>query len=130
MGQLVSLITINGGALLFDVDGLLDFTLCHSCSLLRILILFLDTECPVAKQCTSTGGHLHQTLQGPTMNRDQGYQLPPPQTCQVSRITCESHGFWQFLKAHGRETQCSRIFVNLTECCDQGIQFFCTRTTL
>ncbi len=26
------------------------------------------------------------------------------QTCQVSRITRESHGFWQFLKAHGRET--------------------------
>ena len=52
------------------------------------------------------------------------------QTCQVSRITRESHGFWQFLKAHGRETQCSRIFVNLTECCDQGIHFFCTQTIL
>ena len=46
------------------------------------------------------------------------------QTCQVSRITRESHGFWQFLKAHVRETQCSRVFVNLTECCDQGILFF------
>ena len=46
------------------------------------------------------------------------------QTCQVSRITRESHGFWQFIKAHGREAQCSRIFVNLTECCDQGILFF------
>ena len=44
------------------------------------------------------------------------------QTCQVSRIPRESHGFWQFLKAHGRETQCSRIFVNLTECCDQGLK--------
>ena len=42
------------------------------------------------------------------------------QTCQVSRITRESHGFWQFLKAHGRGRQCSRIFVNLTECCDSG----------
>ena len=42
-------------------------------------------------------------------------------TRQVSRITRESHGFWQFLKAHSRETQYSRIFVNLTECCDQGI---------
>ena len=52
------------------------------------------------------------------------------QTCQVSRITRESHGFWQFLKAHGRETQCSRIFVNLTECCDQGIKKICTRTIL
>ena len=50
------------------------------------------------------------------------------QTCQVSRITRESHGFWQFLKAHGRDAQCSRIIVNLTECCDQGILFFCTRT--
>ena len=46
------------------------------------------------------------------------------QTCQVSRIPRESHGFWQFLKAHGRETQCSRIFVNLTGCCDQGIKIF------
>ena len=46
------------------------------------------------------------------------------QTRQVSQITRESHGFWQFLKAHGRETQCSRIFVNLTECCDQGILIF------
>ena len=39
------------------------------------------------------------------------------QTCQVSRIPRESHGFWQFLKAHGRETQCSRIFVNLSGRC-------------
>ena len=37
------------------------------------------------------------------------------QTSQVSRVTRDSHGCWQFLKAHGRETQCSRIFVNLTE---------------
>ena len=46
------------------------------------------------------------------------------QSRQLSRISRESHGFWQFLKAHGRETQSSRIFVNLTECCDRGIQFF------
>ena len=32
-GQLVSLITINCGALLLDVNGLLDFTSGHSCSL-------------------------------------------------------------------------------------------------
>ena len=53
--------------------------------------------------------------------------LEVAQTCQVSRITRESHGFWQFLKAHGRETQCSRIFVNPAECCDQGILIFCAR---
>ena len=47
------------------------------------------------------------------------------QTRQVSRITREGHGFWQFIKAHGRVTQCSRIYVNLTERCDQGILFFC-----
>ena len=46
------------------------------------------------------------------------------QSRQLSRISRESHGFWQFLKAHGRETQSSRIFVNLTECCDREIQFF------
>ena len=46
------------------------------------------------------------------------------QSRQLSRISRESHGFWQFLKAHGRETQSSRIFVNLTECCDRGIQLF------
>ena len=56
--------------------------------------------------------------------RGGGVQTDTHQTCQVSRITRESHGFWQFLKAHGRDAQCSRIFVNLTECCDQGILFF------
>ena len=61
---------------------------------------------------------------------NNGKEFGEHQTCQVSRIPRESHGFWQFLKAHGRETQCSRIFVNLTECCDQGVQFFCTRTRL
>ena len=50
------------------------------------------------------------------------------QSRQLSRISRESHGFWQFLKAHGRETQSSRIFVNLTECCDRGIQFFFSDT--
>ena len=33
-------------------------------------------------------------------------------TRQDSRISRESHGFWQFLQTHGRETQCSRIFVD------------------
>ena len=50
------------------------------------------------------------------------------QSRQLSRISRESHGFWQFLKAHGRETQSSRIFVNLTECCDRGIIFFFSDT--
>ena len=50
------------------------------------------------------------------------------QTRQVSRITRESHGFWQFLKAHGGETQCTRIFVNLMEYCEQGILIFNSET--
>ena len=32
----------------------LTLRLCHSCSLLSTLMFFLDTECPVAKQCSPT----------------------------------------------------------------------------
>ena len=54
-GQLDNLITNQGGALLFDVNGLLDFTSrCHSCSLLSTLMLFMDIEYPLAKQCSTT----------------------------------------------------------------------------
>ena len=98
--------------------------------------LFLVNNRP--KQCVPGHGHamsMYETKKR-TRTLDIGninysnYMAGVEQTCQVSRITRESRGFWQFLKAHGRETQCSRIFVNLTECCDQGINKFCTRTRL
>ena len=37
---------------------------------------------------------------------------PPPltQTCQLPRVTRESHGFLHFLQSHGRGNSCSRVY--------------------
>ena len=32
------------------------------------------------------------------------------QTCQLSRVTHESHGFLHFLQSHGRGNSCSRVY--------------------
>ena len=32
------------------------------------------------------------------------------QTCQLSRVTRESHGFLHFLQSHGRGNSCSRVY--------------------
>ena len=36
--------------------------------------------------------------------------LWPGQTCQLSRVTRESHGFLHFLQSHGRGNSCSRVY--------------------
>ena len=61
----------------------MDFTL-YKIKLLLLLLLYRVTRCRHAK-CVR-------------------------QTCQLSRVTRESHGFLHFLQSHGRGNSCSRVY--------------------
>ena len=41
-------------------------------------------------------------------------ESPQDQTCQLSRVSRESHGFSHFLQSHGRGNSCSRVLKSAT----------------